>query len=168
MSGEWAATLTGSTMARFAPSSLASSAPASMAARSPETTTWPGALRLATTNVPWARGGGDELGQPGVVEADERGHRPVAALARRLHQLARARGRGGRRRRGTATPAATSAEYWPIEWPAAKAGCGAAEAGGGPALAQRLEDGDRRGEERRLGVLGQVQPLGRAVPGEAR
>ena len=32
MSGEWAATLTGRTMARFAPSSFAIAAPASMAA----------------------------------------------------------------------------------------------------------------------------------------
>ncbi len=52
MSGEWAATLTGRTMARFAPRLLAISAPASIAARSPETTTWPGELRLATTKVP--------------------------------------------------------------------------------------------------------------------
>ena len=37
---------------------------------------------------------------------------------------------------------------------------------GGPALAQRREDRDRGGEERRLGVLGQVELVGRAVPGE--
>ncbi len=54
INGEWAATLTGSTIARFAPSSFAVSAPASMARRSPDTTTWPGEFRFATTNVPWA------------------------------------------------------------------------------------------------------------------
>ena len=86
MSGEWAATDTGRTMARFAPSDLASSAPASMAGRSPETTTWPGAFRLATTKMPCVRGAGDQLGQSRVVEADERRHRAVATLPGRLHQ----------------------------------------------------------------------------------
>ena len=100
MSGEWAATLTGSTMARLAPSSFAIAAPASMAARSPDTTTWPGALRLATTKVPWAEAAGDELGQAGVVEADQRRHGPVATLARTPASGGRARGRGGRRPRG--------------------------------------------------------------------
>ena len=46
MSGECAATETGSTIARLAPSDLASSAPASMAGRSPETTTWPGRVAV--------------------------------------------------------------------------------------------------------------------------
>ena len=46
------------------------------------------------------------------------------------------------------------------------AGVGAGEALGGPALAQRREDRDRGREDRRLGVLGQVEALGRAVPGE--
>ena len=88
MSGEWAATETGRTMARLAPSDLASSAPASMAGRSPETTTWPGALRLATTKTPCASARLDQLGESRVVEADERRHRAVAALARGLHQPA--------------------------------------------------------------------------------
>ena len=64
------------------------------------------------------------------------------------------------------TPAATKAEYWPIEWPAAKAGVGAVEAGGRPAFPPGLEDGDRRREQGGLGVLGPIQSLGGAVPGE--
>ena len=62
MSGEWAATLTGSTMARLAPAGLAAAAAASTAVRSPLMTTWPGALRLATVMMPSARGIGDEPG----------------------------------------------------------------------------------------------------------
>ena len=48
ISGEWAATLTGSSIARLAPSSFAIASDASTAARSPDITTWPGELRLAT------------------------------------------------------------------------------------------------------------------------
>ena len=107
----------------------------------------------------------DELRQPGVVEADDRGHRAVAARARRLHQPAaladeaeavgerdhlggdeggvlahRVAGGERRRRRLDAEPR--------------------------PALAERREVGDRGREERRLGVLGPVELVGRAVPGE--
>ena len=84
-------------------------------ARSPETTTWPGALRLATTKTPCAEARGDQLGESGVVEADERGHRAVAALARTPASAGRARARAGRRPRVESAPAATRAEYWPIE-----------------------------------------------------
>ena len=87
MSGEWAATLTGSTIARFAPRSRAASlAAASTAARSPLTTICPGELRLAIVKTPAARAGRDELGLARLVEADDRGHRPVAGG--RLHQPA--------------------------------------------------------------------------------
>ena len=65
------------------------------------------------------------------------------------------------------TPAATSALYWPIEWPAAKAGTGAGNAGRGPALTKGLEDRDRRGEDRGLRLLGSVERLGGTIPGEA-
>ncbi len=54
ISGEWAATLTGSTMARLAPNSRAFSAAPSTAARSPLTTIWPGELRLAMVKTPSA------------------------------------------------------------------------------------------------------------------
>ena len=167
MSGEWAATETGRTIARLAPSALASSAPASMAGRSPETTTWPGAFRFATTKTPCAEARGDQLGQTGVVEADERGHRAVAALAGGLHQPAALahepdavlERRGRRPRRGPSTGPSSGRRRTPA--PAS------VEAVGGPALAQRLEDRDRGGEDRGLGVLGQVEPFGRAVPGQA-
>ena len=61
---------------------------ASTAARSPETTTWPGELRLATPKAAVGRAWATQLGQPGVVEADDRGHRAFATGARRLHQPA--------------------------------------------------------------------------------
>ena len=54
ISGEWAATLTGSSIARRAPSSLAIESAASTAGRSPDTTTWPGELRFATPKMPWS------------------------------------------------------------------------------------------------------------------
>ena len=75
MSGEWAATETGSTIARLAPSDFAISAPASMAGRSPDTTTWPGALRLATTNTPCAEA-------PSTSSGSRASSRPmIAAIA---------------------------------------------------------------------------------------
>ena len=111
MSGEWAATDTGRTIARLAPSDLASSAPASMAGRSPETTTWPGRVAVGDDEDAVRRGAGDQLGESRVVEADERGHRPVATLPGRLHQPAAladepdavARGRARRPRRAPST-----------------------------------------------------------------
>ena len=124
ISGEWAATDTGSSMARLAPSSFAIASDASTAGRSPETTTWPGEFRFATPKTPWADGSLDQLRQPGVVEADDRGHPALATGAGRLHALAAGPRRGGRRRARSSAPAATSAVYWPIEWPAAKAGAG--------------------------------------------
>ena len=114
ISGEWAATDTGRTMARFAPSVRASSAPASIAGRSPDTTTWPGAFRFATTKMPCVEAPATSSGSPGVVEPDERGHRAVAAASGRLHQpaaFAHEADAVGERD----APAATSAEYWPIE-----------------------------------------------------
>ena len=69
--------------------SLASSAPASIAGRSPETTTWPGRVAVGDDERCRApRRRCDELREPGVVEADDRGHRAVAARAGRLHQPA--------------------------------------------------------------------------------
>ena len=88
MSGEWAATETGRTMARLAPSAFAISAAASIAARSPETTTWPGELRFATAKMPCADAWRDELRDRRVVESEDRGHRAVAARAAGLHLAA--------------------------------------------------------------------------------
>ena len=61
MSGECAATLTGSTIARLAPRPLAASAAAWTAAVEPLTTIWPGELRLATVNTPAAAADGLQL-----------------------------------------------------------------------------------------------------------
>ena len=88
MSGEWAATLTGSTMARFAPSSRAIAAPASIAARSPGHDDLARRVPVGHDERAVRRGRGHQLGKLRVVEADQRGHRAVAALAGRLHQPA--------------------------------------------------------------------------------
>ena len=126
MSGEWAATETGRTIARLAPSAFAISAAASIAARSPDTTTWPGELRFATAKTPCAEASLDELRDRRVVEPEDGGHRAVPAGAARLHLERRAHGRAGRRPASVSAPAATIAEYWPIEWPAMKRGAGSA------------------------------------------
>ncbi len=121
MRGEWAATLTGSTTARLAPSPFAAAAAASTAGRAPETTTWPGELRFATPNVPWAA--------PAATRSSRRssGRPMIAAIAPGCPSpdACMRRPRSRTRRMPSAseiTPAATRAEYWPMEWPAAKAG----------------------------------------------
>ena len=88
MSGEWAATETGSTIARLAPRALASSAPASMAGALARDDDLARGVPVRDDEDAVRRGAGDQLGQTGVVEADERGHRAVPALAGRLHQPA--------------------------------------------------------------------------------
>ena len=165
ISGEWAATDTGSSMARFAPSSFAIASDASTAARSPETTTWPG--RVAVRDAEHAVRGGlrDELREPRVVEADDRGHPALAPGAGRLHQLAAAadeadgvgevEGAGGDEGRVLAHRVAGG-----------EGGLGDVDAELRPALAHGLEVGDRRGEERGLGVLGAVEVVLGALPGE--
>ena len=132
ISGECAATDTGRTMARFAPSVRASSAPASTAARAPETTTWPGAFRFATTKMPCAEAAATSSGS----RASSRPMRAAIAPSRPPPDACMRRPRSRTSRMPSAsemTPAATSAEYWPIEWPAAKAGRGSSI----PAAAQR-------------------------------
>ena len=111
------------------------------------------------------RGRLDQLGETRIVEADQRGHRAVAALSRRLHQ-----------------PAALADEpdaVGEVEGAGRDEGRVLAhrvtgderrgrrrEAVGSPSLAQRRQDRDRGREDRRLGVLGQVEAVGRAVPGQ--
>ena len=110
-------------------------------------------------------GRGDELGQPRVVEADERGHRPVTALPGRLHEASALphephavleRERTGRNERRVLAH----------RMPGSECRIRGGEAIGGPALAQRLEDGDGSGQQRGLGVLREVQPLRGPLPGE--
>ena len=121
ISGEWAATLTGRTMARLAPSPFAAAAAASTAGRAPETTTWPGELRFATPKVPWAA--------PAATRSSRRssGRPMIAAIAPGWPspEACMRRPRSRTRRIPSAseiTPVATRAEYWPMEWPAAKVG----------------------------------------------
>ena len=117
MSGEWAATDTGRTMARFAPSSFASSAAASIAARSPDTTIWPGEFRFATAKTPC-------FDAPSTRAGTEASSRPrIAAIAPSrpapLACIRRPRSRTRRMPSGRLSALeATIAEYWPIEWPA--------------------------------------------------
>ena len=115
MDGEWKAPATSSGIARTPYSRAASSASASLS-RSPESTTWPGALSLATVTL---GGRGD---RPRVVggAAEQREHR--AAVVGLGHQAAaqhdeaqRVVERSGRRRRASAPSS-------PSEWPAAMAG----------------------------------------------
>ena len=114
MSGEWAATDTGRTIAFRAPSSFAISAAASIAARSPDTTTWPGALRLATPNVPWAPAAATSSGsrassRPMIAAIAPSRPAPDACIRRPRSRTSRSPSAS------EMTPAATSAEYWPIE-----------------------------------------------------
>ena len=138
------------------------SAAASMAARSPDTTTWPGALRLATPN--------DAVGRrrarraPGVAPSSRPRIAAIGAVASgagRLHQ-----------------PAALADEADAVlereDLGGDEGGVLAHRVAGGecrsrgvrprpldPALADGGEIGDRGGEQRRLGVLGPVEELGR-------
>ena len=111
------------------------------------------------------RGRLQQLGDPRVVETDDRGHRAVATLARRLHELTatadesnaiRERQHAARDERRVLTHRMTRGEgrRWRLE------------TRGRPAIAHRLEDRDRRGEEGGLRVLGAVESLGWAFPGK--
>ena len=90
MSGEWAATLTGRTMARFAPSSLAISAAGLDRGALAGDDDLAGRVAVGDDERAVRGRRATELGESGVVEADDRGHRAVAALAGGLHQLAAA------------------------------------------------------------------------------
>ena len=115
-----------------------SPAAASIAARSPETTTWPGEFRFATPKTPCADARSTSSGSAGVVEADDRGHAPVAARPEAC--ISRPRSRTSRTPSASERAlAATSAEYWPIEWPAENAGPAAST----PSSAQRARTAAR-------------------------
>ena len=166
MSGEWAATLTGSSMARFAPSAFAMPSAASTAARSPETTTWPGELRFATPKTPCSPACATSSGRRASSRPMMAAIRPSRPAPDDCISWPRVRTRRTASSRSRA-PAATRAVYWPIEWPAAKAGSGMSTPSCVPALPHGREVGDRGGEEGGLGVLGAVQVLLGALPGEA-
>ena len=104
-----------------APSSLPISAAASIGGALAADDDLAGGVAIGDAEDAVRRGPLDELRQPGVVEADDRGHRAVAALARRLHEPAALADEAEAVGEGDHL-AATNAEYWPIEWPAANAG----------------------------------------------
>ena len=108
---------------------------------------------------------GDQLGKPRIVESDQRRHRSIAALPRRLHQPPALSHepdtvleRHGTRRHERRVLAHRMAGREP--------GCRRRASGGGPSLAKGGQDRDRGRQEGRLGVLGEIEPLGRAVPGQ--
>ena len=157
ISGEWAATETGSSIARLAPSSLASSS-GGLDRRPLARRRRPGRAscgwRRRTPRRPPARStssGSRSSSRPMIAAIRPSRPAPEACISR-----AALADEPDRRRRARASPAATIALYWPIEWPASKAGCGAATVDG-PALSQRREERDRRREQGRLGVLGPVE-----------
>jgi hypothetical protein len=165
MSGEWAATETGRTIARLAPSAFASSRPASMAGTLAGDDDLARRVAVGDDEDAVRRGAGDELGQT----ASSSPMSAAIAPSRPWPDACISRPRSRTRRIAVAerrAPAATSAEYWPIECPAANAGTGRRSVGR-PALAERLEDRDRGGEDRGLGVL-RRSSWSRAVPAERR
>ena len=100
ISGECAATLTGRTMARLAPSDLGHLGAGLDRGPLAGHDDLAGRIPIGDDERAMRGGAVDQLRQACVVETDERGHRPVAALAGRLHQLDRAPRRAGRRPRG--------------------------------------------------------------------
>ena len=118
------------------------------------------------TNMPCAEARGDQLGQAGVVEADERGHRAVPAAARTPASGGRARGRGGRRRRARGHRRRRAPSTGPSSGRRRRPGAARRPRRRPSARASRRGYAIEVGEERRLGVLGEVELLGRAVPGE--
>ena len=116
--------------------------------------------------MPCAEARGDELREPRVVEADDRGHRArrarrptpasAAALAHEPDGVGEVERAGGDERRVLAHRV-----------PGGEGGLpGPRRRARRPALADGREVGDRGGEQRGLGVLGPVELLGGAVPGE--
>ena len=103
---------------------------------------------------------------PGVVEADDRGHGSVPPRIGRLHGAAAGtnkpdavleRNHAGRDERAVLAHRVAGRE----------GGRGRRDAGRGPALTERLEDRDRSGEDRGLRLLGPVERICGALPGEA-
>ena len=168
MSGEWAATLTGSSIARRAPSSFAIGQ-GRLDGRRARPTRRPGP---GSCGSPLRRSRGDRprrtsSGRRASSSPMMRGHRGPRARPRTAASGGRARGRAGGRRRSGTTPAATRALYWPIEWPGAEGRLRRVDPEAGPALAQGGEVGDRRREQGRLGVDRQVELVGGSLEGQA-
>ena len=164
ISGECAATLTASTIARLAPSPFAASAAASTAARLPAHDHLAGGVAIGDGEDPGGFPGGDQLRQPCVVQADDRRHRPVAC--RRLHQAPalahQAQSVGERQDAGRHHGAVLAHGV-----PGVTGRFLRLDIRFGPGGLERPQDGDRRGEQRGLGIDREVEGLGRALPGQA-
>ena len=165
ISGEWAATDTGSSMARFAPSSFAIARDASIAGRSPETTTWPGEFRLATPNTPCSEARATSSGRRSSSRPMTAAIRPSRPGARRLHLLA-ADAHEADGVREVQRAGGDQGRVLAHRVPGGEGGLGDVDAELVPAFADGLEVGDRRGEQRGLAVLGPVELLLGALPGE--
>ena len=166
ISGECAATLTISTIARLAPSSRAFSAAPSTATRSPLTTTWPGELRFAMVKTPSRLPGRLQLAEALVGEADDCRHRAVwrrclhllAAFADEPHTV------GEREDAGSDHRAVLAHRVAGVEGGSEvsdRAGCNLG-------LRERVQVGDRRRQDRRLRVDGQIELVGRTFEAERR
>ncbi len=112
MSGEWKAPLTLSGTTRRAPAARARAPAAATASSVPLMTTWPGALRFATTTVPSTNS------QSRASSAASR-PRTAAIVPRVIAAMRRLRSMTSRRASsGASAPAATQAVNSPTEWPA--------------------------------------------------
>src|SRR5215210_249806 len=114
MSGEWKAPVTSRRRARAPVSSRATSSTASRASTGPDSTSWPGALSLATTS-PWrsasARTSWDSPPSIAIIPPGRCSPAsPMAAARSSTSPTASS---------NWSAPAATSAAYSPSEWPAA-------------------------------------------------
>ena len=167
MSGEWAATETGSSIARLAPRVLRDGEGGLHGRALARDHDLP--RRVAVRDAEDAVLGrlGDELREPGVVEADDRGHAAFTTGTGRLHQLAagahESHGVGEVQRAG-----GDERRVLPHRVAGGEGRVRDVHREGIPALAHGLEIGDRGGDQRRLGVLGPVQLLLGTLPGEAR
>ena len=168
MSGEWAATDTGSTMARLAPSAFA------MLEGRLHGRPLAGDHDLARASCGWRRrrcrardACSHKLRQARIVEADDRGHAALATGARRLHPAAaladEADGVGEIERAG-----GDEGRVLAHRVAGGEGGVGSVDLELRPAVTERRQVCDRGGQQRGLGVLGPVQVLLRSLPREAR
>ena len=156
--GEWNAPETDSRRTRRAPADRIASSTRSSASWRPETTTWPGALSLATTSSVGRARPSTTAWTASRSSPSTAAMPPSPAPAISSARSATRRSAAGSSR----TPAATRAAYSPTEWPATIAGAGSA------ASAERAEGRDRRREQARLGLARVVEAVGRPVPARVR
>ncbi len=159
ISAQWKGAETESIMARRAPLPLAISIARSTADLCPETTTWPGALSLATSQTSSAA-----AASAATASAAARSSPRSAAIAPTPSGTAFCMASPRMRRSRAASPierlpAAASAEYSPSEWPATKAACEPTEI---PSRFERAHGGQADRHQCRLGVARARQGVLRA------